>query len=72
MRKSSFNSFRVINGSSNTTKSKLRAMVHWPIVMGVNILNTYVTLVMGEVPNNAFVINAIPKALTNKAVANKQ
>ena len=35
-------------------------------------LNTYVTLVMGDVPNKAFVINAIPKALTNNAIANKQ
>lgn len=29
-------------------------MVHWPMVNGVNMLSTYVTLVMGEVPEGRF------------------
>lgn len=41
-------------------------MVHWPMVNGVNMLSTYVTLVMGEVPRAALVINAMPSALTNR------
>lgn len=46
-------------------------MVQMPIVYGVNMLNTYVTLVIGEVPNMAFVIKAIPKAFINKDIINK-
>lgn len=40
-------------------------MVYCPIVPGVNKLNTYGTLDIGEVPNNALVITAILKAFTN-------
>ena len=47
-------------------------MVHCPIERGVNMLKTYVTLVMGEVPSKARVIKAIPKALTNNARANSR
>lgn len=65
MRKSDFNSFKFIKGNSNRTNKRFKAMVHCPIVIGVNILNTYVTLVIGDVPNRAFVIKAIPKAFTN-------
>lgn len=63
---------RVMNDSSKTTNRRLRRIVHWPIVSGVNMLNTYVTLVMGEVPNNALVIKAMPKALMNSETRNSR
>ena len=40
-------------------------MVYCPIVPGVNKLNTYGTLDIGEVPNNALVITAILNAFTS-------
>ena len=63
--KSDFNSFRDMKNSSSATNNKFTIIVHCPIVSGVNMLATYVTLVMGEVPSSAFVMNAMPKAFTN-------
>ena len=40
MRRSSFTCRRVMKGSSSKTNSRLRTMVHWPMVSGVNILAT--------------------------------
>lgn len=41
------------------------------MVYGVNMLRTYVTLVIGEVPRAALVMNAMPNALMNRAIRNK-
>ncbi len=40
-------------------------IVYCPIVKGVNKLNTYGTLEIGDVPKRALVITAILKAFTN-------
>ena len=68
---SDFNSFILINGNSNMTKRMFMAMVHCPIVHEVNMLSTYVTLVIGEVPSIALVMNAIPNALMNRDIAKR-
>ena len=71
-RRSSFNCCRVMRNRSRITKNRLSRIVHTPMVYGVNMLRTYVTLVIGEVPRAALVMNAMPNALTNRAIRNKK
>ena len=70
IRRSDFSSCHVIRSSSQATNSRLIRMVHCPIVSDVNMLSTYMTLVMGDVPSKALVIKEMPKALMNRETTN--